>query len=51
MGDDTDTVGAITGALAGIIYGSDSIPNEWLDLLARKDDIIALADRLDAVKG
>ena len=51
MGDDTDTVGAITGALAGIIYGSDSIPNEWLDVLARKDDIIELANRLDAAKG
>ena len=51
LGDDTDTVGAITGALAGIIYGSDSIPNEWLDVLARKDDIIELANRLDSVKG
>lgn len=50
LGDDTDTVGAIAGALAGIIYGSDSIPNEWLDVLARKDGIIELANRLDAVK-
>lgn len=50
LGDDTDTVGAIAGGLAGIIYGSDSIPNEWLDVLARKDDIIELANKLDAVK-
>lgn len=45
LGDDTDTVGAITGALAGIIYSSDSIPSEWIDVLARKDDIIELANR------
>ena len=50
LGDDTDTVGAIAGGLVGIIYGSDSIPNEWLDVLARKDDIIELANKLDAVK-
>lgn len=47
LGDDTDTVGAITGGLAGIIYGYDTIPSEWLDVLVRKDGIIELADRLD----
>ena len=51
LGDDTDTVGAITGGLAGIIYGNDSIPSEWIDVLARKDDIIELANRLDTIKG
>ena len=51
LGDDTDTVGAITGALAGVIYGNDSIPSEWINVLARKDDIIELANRLDAAKG
>lgn len=52
LGYDTDTVGAITGALAGIIYGYDSIPDEWLNVLPRKDDIIALANRLDsAIEG
>lgn len=47
LGNDADTVGAITGALAGIIYGYDSIPEEWLNVLARKDDIIELANRLE----
>ena len=50
LGDDTDTVGAITGGLAAIIYGNDTIPSEWIGVLARKDDIIKLANRLDAVK-
>ena len=45
LGDDTDTVGAITGGLAGIIYGYDTIPSEWLEVLVRKDGIIELADR------
>lgn len=40
LGDDTDTVGAIAGGLAGIIYGYDTIPSEWINVLARKDDII-----------
>ena len=51
LGDDTDTVGAIAGGLAGIIYGYDTIPSEWINVLARKDDIIELAKRLDAAKG
>lgn len=29
LGDDTDTIGALTGGLAGIIYGYEKIPNEW----------------------
>lgn len=46
LGGDTDTTGAVTGALAGIYYGYDAIPKKWIDQLARKDDIVALADRL-----
>ncbi len=39
---DTDTTGAVTGGLAALIYGLDNIPNEWINTLARKDDIINL---------
>ena len=49
LGDDTDTVGTITGGLAGIIYGYDTIPPEWLEVLAKKDDIIELANKLDSI--
>ena len=49
LGDDANTVGAITGGLAGIIYGYDTIPPEWLEVLAKKDDIIELADKLDSI--
>lgn len=46
LGNDTDTIAAITGGLAGILYGFESIPNEWIKELARKDEIQILADQL-----
>ena len=39
LGDDTDTVGAVTGGLAGLYYGYEKIPQEWLDALQKKDMI------------
>jgi len=46
LGGDTDTTAAITGGLAGLYYGVEQIPQEWCDQIARKDDIIDLANRL-----
>ena len=39
LGEDTDTVGAVAGSLAGALYGFDSIPKRWLDTLAKKEMI------------
>lgn len=39
LGEDTDTVAAISGGLAGIYYGVSSIPDNWLQCLARKEEI------------
>ncbi|MGD1805285.1 ADP-ribosylglycohydrolase family protein [Dapis sp. BLCC M126] len=47
LGEDTDTTGAVTGGLAGIYYGIENIPNEWIEVIARKDDIFNLAARLE----
>ena len=33
LGDDTDTVGAIAGGLAGLYYGYESVPEEWRRVL------------------
>ena len=45
LGGDTDTIGALGGGLAGLLYGTKQIPEDWLSILARKDDIIDLATR------
>jgi ADP-ribosylglycohydrolase len=45
-GSDTDTTGAVTGGLAGLVYGFDAIPINWVEQLARKDDIADLSNRL-----
>jgi ADP-ribosyl-[dinitrogen reductase] hydrolase len=39
LGEDTDTTAAVTGGLAGLIYGLEDIPKEWLDVLAKKEKI------------
>ena len=46
LGGDTDTTAAITGGVAGIYYGMDSIPQKWITALARKNDIDDLCERL-----
>ncbi len=48
LGEDTDTTGAVTGGLAALLYGFDSIPIEWIEVIARKSDIENLAERLYA---
>ena len=44
LGDDTDTVGAIAGGLAGLYYGYDTIPAEWLAAIQRREWIEGLCE-------
>ena len=46
LGEDTDTVGAIAGSLAGAVYGYDNIPREWLDDLIKRDYLENLCENL-----
>lgn len=50
LGEDTDTTGSVTGALAGLVYGEETVPTAWMNGLARKEDITeivsAFAQRL-----
>ena len=46
LGDDADTVAAITGQLAGALYGADAIPVEWIDKLAWRDRLTRIAGAL-----
>ena len=47
LGEDTDTTGAITGGIAGIYYGFENITEEWIVVLARKEDIEKLCEKLN----
>ncbi len=46
LGEDTDTTGAVTGGLAGLLYGFSDIPKSWIAQMARKEDIEGLVERL-----
>lgn len=46
LGEDTDTTGAVTGGLAGLLYGFENIPKNWIIQIAKHDDIEELAERL-----
>lgn len=45
LGEDTDTTAAVAGGLAGLLYGTENIPVQWLKQLAKKELIIDLAER------
>jgi ADP-ribosylglycohydrolase len=53
-GGDTDTIGAMAGAIAGAYYGYSSIPPAWLDPLENgakgRDYVVALAEELARIK-
>ena len=42
LGGDTDTVAAVAGGLAGILYGYEDIPEEWINTLIKSKMISGL---------
>lgn len=46
LGDDADTVGAVTGQIAGAAWGQASIPDRWLETLVWREKICGLASEL-----
>jgi ADP-ribosyl-[dinitrogen reductase] hydrolase len=46
LGEDTDTTAAITGGLAGLIFGDNNIPKAWIDKIARIKDIEQVIEKL-----
>ena len=46
LADDADTVAAVTGQLAGALYGLNAIPDHWRERVAWKDRLLAAARRL-----
>lgn len=45
LGSDTDTVAAISGGLAGALYGYEAIPQEWLEALIKREYIEDMCER------
>jgi ADP-ribosyl-[dinitrogen reductase] hydrolase len=50
-GDDTDTVGAIAGAVAGARFGADELPNRWLREVDEAARLRELSDGLLELDG
>lgn len=46
LGDDADTVGAVTGQIAGAAYGVSAVPEEWFNRLAWNDRMVETAQQL-----
>lgn len=54
LGEDTDTVAAVAGGLAGIYYGTGGeagIPESWIEQIARKDWIREICDAVQLGDG
>lgn len=49
LGRDTDTVGAICGGLAGIYYGFDEIPSEWIHEVPQIEKVFNLCEKYEKV--
>lgn len=49
LGNDTDTVGACVGGLAGIYYGLENINKTWQSELLKYDYIVELCDKFNEV--
>ena len=47
LGEDTDTTAAICGGLAGIYYGYDAIPIDWIDTVEQIDKVLSLCEKYE----
>lgn len=47
LGGDTDTIAAIVGGMAGTYYEFQDIPDNWVQILARKEEIHELLTQFD----
>ena len=45
LGEDTDTVAAISAGLAGLHYGYEAIPKKWVEQIAHLDFILNLCNK------
>jgi ADP-ribosyl-[dinitrogen reductase] hydrolase len=46
LGDDADSTGAVTGALAGAAHGASALPQTWVETVQFRDRLVSEAMRL-----
>ena len=44
LGEDTDTIGAITGSITALYYGLNSIPTEWIETIVNSELISQICE-------
>jgi len=49
-GGDTDTIGAIAGAVAGARFGASVLPDDWLAVIDETDELELLAQQLTSAQ-
>lgn len=47
LGDSSDVIGALTGSIAGSLYGYENIPDKWLDSLIKREYLESEATRFE----
>lgn len=50
LGESTASIAALTGAIAGITYGYDTIPSEWIEGIARRDYVMDIFEEFSENK-
>ncbi len=48
-GGNPEAQGTVTGAIAGLVFGSENIPRDWIEQIAMKDKIQQLASVFDEI--
>lgn len=51
LGGDTDTIGAMTGAISGAHLGIEAIPGRWQERLENREYLTGLAEQLWRIRG
>lgn len=49
LGDDADTVGAVVGGIAGIYYGYENTPSNWLNDLVKLDYLLEMSNNFESI--
>ncbi|MEL7597198.1 MAG: ADP-ribosylglycohydrolase family protein, partial [Clostridiaceae bacterium] len=44
--EDKDTIGTITGGIAGVYYGYDNISKNWTENLSVKDELFMVSEKI-----